>query len=508
MGNRLRGDLLRYLPGLAVPIVAGTAATMIFSRVFSPEELGTYLLVVALTYSIGFPCTVWLYQGVLRFYPGHAQRGTERPFLRAMAVLALLSAVTATLIVVAMLSLGLAGVVPDGRLLLPAAVMTLCTSASGWLQALLQAQFAVNRYSAYNAACAIARLGLPLLFLPVVGGVAALLWGTAAVTLAGWVTLCLLTVTTTRQLERAGPLPGRAAGDLRSIGGELARFGLPLTAFELAAQALTYSDRYVIAVLLGTGAVGLYSTNYSIAEKLLILVQAPLIQAVHVHVVSAWERGDAPAAEQLIRTATRWLLLAGLPLVAITAVRSELISGLLLGEAFVAGHRVLPITTFAVLVWATSQYGHKCFELAKNTWVMTGALVAAAIVNVGGAIVLTNGIGYLGGALATALGFGVYGVIIFVASRVIGAFPWRLPWRTAGVAALGAVGASAVWSVSVPTRITSPLDLIVAMGGGMAGLLVYGLIVSRLGELPPVTLAVDQVRFALANRPVQGGTAS
>src|SRR4029450_7940032 len=127
------------------------------------------------------------------------------------------------------------------------------------------------------------------------------------------------------------------------MGKQAARYGIPLTVSEVGVQILQFSDRSAIAALLGAAAVGLYSTNYSIAEKLVILVQAPLIYAAHSPIVAAWERGDRTETMSLIRTATRWLMLFGAPVVAIAAVRGDLISTLLLGEAYASGHVVIPM---------------------------------------------------------------------------------------------------------------------------------------------------------------------
>ena len=148
--------------------------------------------------------------------------------------------------------------------------------------------------------------------------------------------------------------PGRVVRICREAFG----FGMPLAVSEIGVQTLAYSDRYVISLLLGAAAVGLYSTNYSIAEKLLILVQAPLIYAAHPQIVSTWEHGHRADTERMIRNATRWLLILGTPLVAFTLVRGEMVSALLLGNAFVPGHTVIPIVSASILIYAASQYGH------------------------------------------------------------------------------------------------------------------------------------------------------
>src|SRR5947209_10118245 len=83
----LFGDVARYAPGLAVPIIAGTLSTIIFARLATPEELGTFLLILASATTLGVPFGYWLQQAVLRLYPAYAETGRTRSFEQAVSVL-------------------------------------------------------------------------------------------------------------------------------------------------------------------------------------------------------------------------------------------------------------------------------------------------------------------------------------------------------------------------------------------------------------------------------------
>ena len=247
---------------------------------------------------------------------------------------------------------------------------------------------------------------------------------------------------------------------------------------------LAYSDRYVIAILLGAGAVGVYSTNYSIAEKLLIVVQAPLIYAAHPQIMSTWEHGHHVRTQQMVRNATRWLVILGAPLVALTLVRNEMISAFLLGEAFVPGHIVIPIVAVSVLVYAASQYGHKSFELSNDTGVIGATFLAAAICNLIAVIVLTSAFGYIGGAVATGLGYAAYAGATYVVSRRRGPFRWDIPWRTLVNGGLAAVPAALIWAILMPERLSSIWTAAGIVTTAVVGLAAYALGLVVLGELP------------------------
>jgi O-antigen/teichoic acid export membrane protein len=477
MSLRLWRDLVRYAPGQFVPIVVATLSMAIFTRLATPDAYGTFVLVTALATTVSQPFGQWLMQGVLRFYPGAARDGREAELVQSVSILSLGFAAVVALLVLVLLLLGFGGRGLEAWDLLPAGVLTFFSVAATAPQAALVARFQSTRYSAQNVLSALLKLALPLVLFPVLGPVPALLWGSASAALLVW---ALLTIGQLRGMRRVRV----SLREVRGVSRDALGFGMPLAVSEIGVQTLAYSDRYVISLLLGAAAVGLYSTNYSIAEKLLILVQAPLIYAAHPQIVSNWEHGHHADTQRMIRNATRWLLILGLPLVAFTLVRGEMIAALLLGEAFVPGHVVIPIVAASILIYAASQYGHKSFELSKDTWVIAGSLISAAVVNTVAVIVLTLRFGYMGGAYATVLGYTVYAGVTYVISQRRGPFRWDIPWRSGLHAALAAAAATLVWGLVMPERLASiPSALAIAVTG-LLGLAVYAAGLSLLGELP------------------------
>jgi O-antigen/teichoic acid export membrane protein len=480
VNRHLSHDILRYLPALAVPIALGTLSTIIFARIAAPPDLGRFLLVTALSASISLPCAQWLQQAVLRFYPVYALKGEARGYIRCVALLSLASGVVATLVMIVVLWVGFSDTAGVAQDLLAAALLTFFTVASAGRASVLQATFALTRFSLLNSLGAVLKFVLPLALLYALPPFEALLWGSAIAAFLLWAALMV------QRPAATAPL-GEPWGLARTLhaGRESASFGLPLSVSEVGVQVLQFSDRYAVGALIGPAAVGLYGTNYSIAEKLVILVQAPLIYAAHSPIVAAWERGDRREVASLIRTAMRWLMLFGAPVVAFTVVRGDLVSSLLLGQQYAEGHAVIPIAAASILVYAASQYGHKTFELGKQTWVITSALLTAAVCNVVGVIVLILAIGYLGGALGTAVGYGVYALLVFVLSRRrSSAFAWEIPWRTLLLSCAGALLASIAWALLVPQSMQSATDLLCIAAFGLFGLAMYVAVLLVSRELP------------------------
>ncbi|MBV9173876.1 MAG: lipopolysaccharide biosynthesis protein, partial [Chloroflexi bacterium] len=348
-------------------------------------------------------------------------------------------------------------------------------SAAGQV-AVLEATFASGRWSMFAMAGAALRFVLPLALFGLLGPASALLWGAAIEIVATWIVRDWLQ-------RRHIPMVRVGWREMWRIWTETARYGAAFALTGIGDQTLAFSDRFIIGALIGPAAVGLYSTNYSIAEKLLILVQAPLIYAATPRVTSLWENNARQEAVDLIRTALRWLTMMGAPVVAFALVRGDFLSGLLLGQKYVEAHAVIPIVTASILLWAASQYGHVSFQLGKITWIISLALLCAAAANAVAVFALTSTIGYIGGALGTGIGYLTYAVIIFIASRRRGPLPWNVPWSTVAHAACSAAVAAIVWRFVVPDRLGNVMDFCLAAVGGMIGLGVYLLLLVVFAEL-------------------------
>ncbi|MDQ6672248.1 MAG: lipopolysaccharide biosynthesis protein [Chloroflexota bacterium] len=478
MSRRLFRDITKYAPGLVLSIVLGAGSTAIFARLASPEDLGTYLLLFALATSVSAPLGLWLAQAALRLLPAYVRDGRPGKFLHALFLLELALGGLATLLVGGVLWLGFGGRYFQGAYLLPAAVTTFFSVIVAVQGAILQATFASGRWSIYATLGSLAKLLLSVALFPILGAVSALLWGAAIATVGVWLV---------REVQQRRELPmDSSVGmlELRQMWTEMTSFGTPFALAGIGEQVLTFSDRYIIGALLGPAAVALYSTNYSIAEKLFALIQAPLIYASGPHLNTHWEHGAAAEAERLIRTAMRWLFMIGVAILAFTIVRSRLLSALVLGDSLAEGHLVIPIVTASILVWAASQYGHASFQLGKISWIIAATLLIAAVANTLAVLWLTATIGYLGGALGTGAGYLVYAILVFVVSRLRGPLPWRIPWLTLAHVVCGAAAAVVFWATIVPERLTSFGDLAAALLGGGLGLLAYVLLLVAFGELP------------------------
>jgi O-antigen/teichoic acid export membrane protein len=122
---------------------------------------------------------------------------------------------------------------------------------------------------------------------------------------------------------------------------ELAAYGLPFAATGALAAVIHASDRYIIGVLIGTDAAGLYAAPYDLAMRSLYVLMLVVAMAGNPLILRACEEGGEAAARPLIRRQVELLLGLALPAAIAFVLLSPAIVNVFLGEAFQATAREL-----------------------------------------------------------------------------------------------------------------------------------------------------------------------
>jgi O-antigen/teichoic acid export membrane protein len=240
---------------------------------------------------------------------------------------------------------------------------------------------------------------------------------------------------------------------------------------------LTYVDRVFLESLIGSSAVGIYSSNYAIVQSGLPLILSPIIQAAHPVIMKEWNTGNEGSAIELISEYSRYFLLIGAPATVVAGILSRPLSVLFLGEGFHPGYLIIPIISVAVFIWNFAMIGHKGLELHRVTKLMTAGIAIAVGVNAVFNLLLIPVFSYIGAAVATLLSSGAYAAFAYVMSfRTV---RWRLPLNTT----INVTSASTIMAlIGLVCYLLSDWILVPLLGSGIAALM-YGAILIILGEL-------------------------
>jgi O-antigen/teichoic acid export membrane protein len=275
---------------------------------------------------------------------------------------------------------------------------------------------------------------------------------------------------------------------------ELAAYGLPFAAIGALAAIVDVSDRYIIGILIGADAAGLYAAPYDLAMRSLHVLMMVLAMAGNPIILRVYEADGEAAALPLIRRQAELLLGLALPATIAFVLLSPAIVRVFLGEAFQAtGRELMPwIAVGTLLKGLHAFYLALAFSLPKRPAFQTYVFLFGAVVNTVLNFVLIPRMGLMGAALATVLAY----LLILIGSFLAGRKLFPLPLPTGGLVKI--LAACAVWGLILwPVRDNTALVqvLLHCLIGAVAYLVVFcGL---DVGNTRHLLARVAQVAFGI-----------
>lgn len=463
-------DFVKYVPTYSISALVALITIPILTELFSPEDYGRYILVLA---TISFLSTLadWPVSSVVRYYPA-ADRDEQLESFKASTMagllvsLMLISGIFYAIMLLAKTSLGTN---LYRMMLIGIAVFALSSPVNVFL-GFLQARRKATSYTLFSIWRSVASLGVGIGLVVGLGfGVDGLLWGSALSSLIVLPLICKSAI------GRFPPIKGISTMFLK----EMTRYSFPLAIGNLAALALTLSDRYILEFFRGDFEVGIYSASYGISEKS-ILVLASLFwlasAPINIHI---WEKDGEQKARDFVSSVTRYYFLLCLPAVVGISVLAMPITEVLIGEAFYEGFRIMPFIAFGVLLFGLQHRFQAGFIFHKKTRILTVAIIVSGLVNVGLNLLFVPEYGYMAAAITKLVGYVVLLAITIIFSRRY--FVWRFPYKSLVKAAIAsAVMASVVYLVGNSLTDSPLLNLISSI---CIGSIVYIFMLFSLHEI-------------------------
>lgn len=467
----LFGDLARYLPTYVVPAIVGLFAIPIITRLFPPEVYGNYILVLSTVSIISAVASAWLSASVIRFFQEYKQNNRLEELYATTAKLALFSVIAISLIFGCALLFAQNRLPADLYSLMRIGVLVfIATSCSQVLLSFLRAKRRVLLYSSFVIWRNVAGLGFGL-FLVIVFhfGIEGLLWGTFLSLI-----LCL------PLLWKYGiGKPVFKDGHIRSkTTSEMAKYGIPVVAVNIASWVMSLSDRYLLEFFRGSYEVGLYSVSYTISEMSMFMVAMLFMQASTPIAYKIWETQGREASREFLNKLTRYYLVIGLPAAVGLSTLAKPAISVLTVPGYFPGYRIVPLVVFGVfLVGITSSFS-QVLGFYKRTDIEMHCMLGAALLNIGLNFLFIPKYGYMAAAATTLIAYGADLMArIFLSRRYLA---WDFPFKSlAKVMVSSAIMAAVVYPVGTSLTSSTLVNLIAAICVG-AG--VYVLILFLLRE--------------------------
>ncbi len=420
MIKNLVKDLVKYSPAVIVPAIIGIIALPIITRLFSPEDYGNYILVVA-TITVLTTIIGWLSMSVIRFYPFCEKEKQLPQFYSTVILWSFISTVVLIFIFLSILFLTKPYFTNQlYSLMLIGILVFILTAAFEVLQSFLRAKRQIGWYVGFsvwkNIVALIIGISLVMVFNYSVEG---LFWGiTLAIILAmpflGWLTL----KKTSLKIKNFSS----------KLTKEMAKYSFPLVVGNLAAWILSLSDRYMLEFLRGGNEVGIYSVSYGVSEYTILLITLLFAFAFNPLAIIIWEKKGKKKSQEFLYEATRYFLLLCIPAVVGISVLKEPIINILTVPEYYEGAKIIPwIALGGFFLGLQQRFGAGLSFYKKTTPVML-CIIASGLLNIGLNILLIPKYGYMAAAVTTLVSYAFLLLLIIIISRRF--FVWPFPFTS------------------------------------------------------------------------------
>lgn len=240
-------------------------------------------------------------------------------------------------------------------------------------------------------------------------------------------------------------------------------FGLPLVPMNVSSWAVSYIDRFILAIMMGTAAVGNYDSAYTIGRSVPFLMASVMGMGLLPSLSSMYDHGDREQVRQTCTFMIKALLAICIPFTVGGALLARpLLSVLTTEEMALAGARVLPLVAIALTIHGCKVVVSQAFYLEKRTKAVGWTYSLAAVANAALTVLLVPVWGIEGAAVATIAAYGLdLAVTLLLATRSL------LPRPGASAIARIALATSAMAGAVLAALRATPSELVLPLAVGM-----------------------------------------
>ncbi len=224
-------------------------------------------------------------------------------------------------------------------------------------------------------------------------------------------------------------------------------FSLPLVPASLASWGLNLSDRYIVNSVVGTTAVGVYSSGYTAGLVINALAIAPFTLAWGA---AYWEIGRGDDAPIVFRRVLSLFSVGAAGVALLLGALGTDVIRIMLTPAFEDGRFVVPFSAFAFVLYGIYTIVTTGLNLTSHTRWLAATMAAAFATNLVLNLTLVPLIGIMGAALATVLGYLFLAISSGIISQRFYPVPWDLPRAAGALGVAGGLTAAALLGPDTP----------------------------------------------------------
>ncbi|VTS27239.1 exopolysaccharide biosynthesis protein [Streptococcus pseudoporcinus] len=194
------------------------------------------------------------------------------------------------------------------------------------------------------------------------------------------------------------------------------KFGFPLVGLTISNWVLSASDRYIISFLGNNSQVGIYSTNYLLANSIYMMFSLIVLGAFHPMIMREWHISKE-STEKLVNQSLDIYLGLMIPLSFYGILKSHILLSLFKGVSYSHYSIIFNWTVLGIFLYGLSMLFHKYFELIQKTSLILYFNMISAVINVILNFILIPYFGFQIAAIATFLSYLTYIILVYLRTR-------------------------------------------------------------------------------------------
>ena len=186
---------------------------------------------------------------------------------------------------------------------------------------------------------------------------------------------------------------------------EYLSFGLPTVPGNLSSWVVNSSDRYMVALFLGTAYVGYYSPGYSLGNIVNMFI-APLSFMLPAVLSKHYDDGNLKDVKTVLSYSMKYFLALAIPsVVGLSLLSKPLLTILSTPEIAEQGYLITPFLALTGLLFGLFAIIAEILVLEKKTSITGTIWILAAVLNLGLNIIFVPRIGIMGAAATTLVAY-------------------------------------------------------------------------------------------------------
>lgn len=400
--NKFNKSMVGYLPIKVLEGIIGIVTLKVYTSLFLPEVYGQFTLIntaISITFIIFLG---WIVQSVVRYSDAYAKDNEKNVTFFSTLLFTWLFIVLILSLLFVVATYGWPNVM--GNPTLELRLLTVFVLISFSVNQIMLTFLLYSNQRVLNSIllllAAVLKLGMTYLITRFIGNNIMAIFVSQSVT---DMAIGLVAI----KLSNTKPKISIKAYSIKMLT-RLIAFGYPLIGMGLTMAVLNMSDRYIIKFFYNDEAVGIYTSNYSVASAAFTMLMMGLSRGIYPKVLEAWNKKDHKAVEKALSMGVKYYILFGLPAAIGLMLLSKPIASIVVGVKYFEGYPVIGFVAFGMFFFGLSEYANKGWELTANTFPILVNCMIAAICNIVLNIVFIPIVGYIFASYSTLLSFMIY----------------------------------------------------------------------------------------------------